>query len=45
MVWGFLQSIFSFNLLRSSKEGCELNAFRWDKVLNQVFKRGDNYDT
>ena len=26
----------------SSKEDCELNVFRCDKVLNQIFKRGDN---
>lgn len=28
----------------SSKEDCELNVFRCDKVLNQIFKRGDKHD-
>lgn len=29
----------------SSKEDCELNVFRCDKVLNQIFKRGDKHDS
>ena len=27
------------------EEGCELNVFRCDKVLNQIFKRGDKHDS
>lgn len=27
------------------EEDCELNVFRCDKVLNQIFKRGDKHDS